>query len=187
MTAHSTTLHYKSEEWFSSYLNNRIQSTQMVPHISNIANVSCGVPQGSLLGLLRFYCIWMTRDCSNKLKFYFLADDGWFSWTHTKYKPLNKNEFALINKGSFMPLYIFRNPSRKQKIWWIHGKIKIQCILIYRFRRYTHYHFSANPPTQLAKFTRREFIGFWTWVRRSVSNKSYFLFCLFCLAVLCLI
>ena len=159
----------------------------MVPHISNIANVSCGVPQGSLLGLLRFYCILMTRDCSNKLKFYFLADDGWFSWTHTKYKPLNKNEFALINKGSFMPLYIFRNPSRKQKIWWIHGKIKIQCILIYRFRRYTHYHFSANPPTQLAKFTRREFIGFWTWVRRSVSNKSYFLFCLFCLAVLCLI
>ena len=69
MTAHSTTLHYKSEDWFSSYLNNRIQSTQMVPHISNIANVSCGVPQGSLLGLLRFYCILMTRDCSNKLSF----------------------------------------------------------------------------------------------------------------------
>ena len=62
MTAHSTTLHYKSEDWFSSYLNNRIQSTQMVPHISNIANVSCGVPQGSLLGLLRFYCMLMTRD-----------------------------------------------------------------------------------------------------------------------------
>ena len=42
------------KDWFSSYLNNRMQSTQIGPYISNKANVSCGIPQESVLGPLLF-------------------------------------------------------------------------------------------------------------------------------------
>ena len=37
-------------DWFSSYLKNRTQTTQVGHLISNKANVECGVPQGSFLG-----------------------------------------------------------------------------------------------------------------------------------------
>ena len=47
-------------DWFSSYLNNRMQSTQIGPYISNKANVSYGIPLGSVLGPLLFYCMLMT-------------------------------------------------------------------------------------------------------------------------------
>ena len=41
-------------DWFSSSLNNRMQSTQIEPYISNKANVSYGIPKGSVLGPLLF-------------------------------------------------------------------------------------------------------------------------------------
>ena len=47
------------KDWFSSYSNNRMQSTQIGPYISNKASVSCGIPQGSVLGPLLFYCMHM--------------------------------------------------------------------------------------------------------------------------------
>ena len=37
-------------DWFSSYLKNRKQTTQVGYHISDKAVVGCGVPQGSILG-----------------------------------------------------------------------------------------------------------------------------------------
>ena len=64
------------KDWFFSYLNNRMQSTQIGPHISNKANVNCGVPQGSGLGPLLFLLyVNDIHQCSNKLKFYLCADD----------------------------------------------------------------------------------------------------------------
>ena len=41
-------------DWFSSYLKNRMQTMQVGHHISDKAVVWCGVPQGSILGLLLF-------------------------------------------------------------------------------------------------------------------------------------
>ena len=37
-------------EWFSSYLNGRVQTTQIDKRISSKRNVLTGVPQGSVLG-----------------------------------------------------------------------------------------------------------------------------------------
>ena len=63
-------------DWFSSYLNNRMQSTQIGPYISNKANVSYGIPQESVLGPLLFLLyVNDIHPCSNKLKFYLFADD----------------------------------------------------------------------------------------------------------------
>ena len=61
-------------DWFSSYLKNRTQTTQVGHHVSDKAVVGCGVPQGSILGPLLFllYVIDIHR-CSNK--FLFFADE----------------------------------------------------------------------------------------------------------------
>ena len=36
-------------QWFSSYLSNRTQTTEIGSHISSKLNINCGVPQGSVL------------------------------------------------------------------------------------------------------------------------------------------
>ena len=63
-------------DWFSSYLKNRTQTTQVGHHIPNKANVECGVPFGSFLGPLLFLLyVNDIHRCSNKLRFYLFADD----------------------------------------------------------------------------------------------------------------
>ena len=49
-------------QWFSSYLSNRTQTTEIGSHISSKLNVNCGVPQGSVLGPLLFCFIYMTSN-----------------------------------------------------------------------------------------------------------------------------
>ena len=63
--------------WFSSYLKNRTQTTQVDHHyISDKAVVGFGVPQGSVLGpLLSLLYVNDIHRCSNKLRSYLFADD----------------------------------------------------------------------------------------------------------------
>ena len=63
-------------DWFSSYLKNRTQTTQVGYHISDKAVVGCGVPQGSILEPLLFlHNVNDIHRCSNKFRFLFFADD----------------------------------------------------------------------------------------------------------------
>ena len=64
-------------EWFSSYLESYAIDPDRTAHIKQSQRkLSCGVTQGSVLGPLLFllYVIDI-HQCSNKLKFYLLADD----------------------------------------------------------------------------------------------------------------
>ena len=63
-------------KWFSSYLEGRTQTTQIGSFISKRKNISCGVPQGSVLGPLLFL-IYVNdiQESSDKLKFFLFADD----------------------------------------------------------------------------------------------------------------
>lgn len=63
-------------DWFRSYLSNRKQYVHYAQHKSNICNIPCGVPQGSVLGPLLF--IIYTNDLPNCLinsKAILFADD----------------------------------------------------------------------------------------------------------------
>ena len=63
-------------DWFSSYLSDRFQSTQIDSNISHKRQISFGGPQGSVLGPLLFLVyINDISNCSEIFYFHLFADD----------------------------------------------------------------------------------------------------------------
>ena len=88
-------------KWFSSYLQGRIQTTQIDLYISARKDTTCGVLQGSVLGPLLFVIyINDIQDSSEKLKFFLFADD-----TNILYADKNLRSLELIVNQEFCKLY----------------------------------------------------------------------------------
>ena len=71
-------LHGTSLDWFSSYLTSRSQAVSIQNSTSSFSNLSCGVPQGSVLGSLLFtlYTTPLGSVISkNSIKYHLYADD----------------------------------------------------------------------------------------------------------------
>ena len=78
-------------DWFRSYLLKRAQVTVVGNRSSNKSFITCGVPQGSVLGPLLFLLYVNDIYCSSKkLKFYLFADDTNILHSHKDFKSLEK-------------------------------------------------------------------------------------------------
>ena len=78
-------------KWFESYLSERKQYVFCNGYKSDVASISCGVPQGSVLGPLLF--LLYINDLPNiscKLKFFLFADDTNIYYESTDLKELEK-------------------------------------------------------------------------------------------------
>ena len=123
-------------DWFSSYLSNRIQTTQVGPHVSRKESALCSVPQGSVLGPLLFLIyvndIFMALD---KLTFYLFADDTNLLYADKNLKSLETIVncelskvvgWLIANKLSFNTKktnYIIFHPYQKRNVFDIRIKV----------------------------------------------------------------
>ena len=87
--------------WFSSYLSNRCQCTKYKSSVSSLKQISCGVPQGSLLGPLLF--ILYINDIENSsplFSFLLYADDTNIIYRHKDLNELQRQANDNLKKVS---------------------------------------------------------------------------------------
>ena len=80
-----------SNDWFKPYLSNLNQYVSINGHESGLAALHCGIPQGSVLGLILF--LLYINDLNQAIKFskvHHFADDTNFLCLSNSTKKLNK-------------------------------------------------------------------------------------------------
>ena len=86
------------KKWFISYLSNRRQSVIINNVSSDLTSVSCGIPQGSVLGPILFL-IYINdfHLCSSLFDFHLFADDANLFYRHRNLDTLKENINSELN------------------------------------------------------------------------------------------
>ena len=80
-----------ARDWFMPYLTNRKQFVSIKDINSEYSNISCGVPQGTVLGLILFLLyINDFNNCSQVLDFHLFADDSNLFYSNKNLKDLEQ-------------------------------------------------------------------------------------------------
>uniref|UniRef100_A0A3B3BUC2 Reverse transcriptase domain-containing protein n=1 Tax=Oryzias melastigma TaxID=30732 RepID=A0A3B3BUC2_ORYME len=137
----------KTHHWLRSYLENRVQYVTINNTDSNLENIFCGLPQGSVLGP-KLFSIYINDIflMSKKLKFIMFADDtNMFCSGQNIVELLNvvEQEFNLVkkwfdfnklslneNKTKFM---IFSGNRKVENVKLYLNKVEIQCVKEIKF------------------------------------------------------
>ena len=94
-------VHGTSLDWFSSYLTSRFQAVSIQNSTSSFSNLSCGVPQGSVLGPLLFTLYTTPLDSvisKNSIKYHHYADD---TQLYISFTPSNSTSSLEILSNTF--------------------------------------------------------------------------------------
>ena len=91
----------QSITWFESYLSNRRFQVNIKNKYSNVANINCGVPQGSILGSLLFLLYVNDMPQVVDCELFLYADDSCLVYQHKDAKAietkLNNNFSSVCN------------------------------------------------------------------------------------------
>ena len=95
-------------KWFESYLKGRKQYVFYNGETSDVKEITCGVPQGSVLGPLLFLIyINDLPNISEKLQFFLFADD-----TNIYYESKDLKELEKTVNGELKKLTLWLNVNR---------------------------------------------------------------------------
>ena len=86
-----------ANNWFGSYLQNRKQFLEIYNIKSEYADITCGVPQGSILGPILFLIYITDIGTSSKLNLLSFADDTTLYQSGGNYDTLVQNLNSEIN------------------------------------------------------------------------------------------
>ena len=105
-------LHGTSIDWFSSYLTSRSQAVSIQNSTSSFSNLSCGVPQGSVLGSLLFTLYTTPLDSvisKNSIKYHLYADD---IQLYISFTPSNSTSSLEILSNTFSDILSWMNSNK---------------------------------------------------------------------------
>ena len=105
-------VHGTSLDWFSSYLTSRSQAVSIQNSTSSFSNLSCGVPQGSVLGPLLFtlYTTPLGSVISkNSIKYHLYADD---TQLYISFTPSNSTSSLEMLSNTFSDILSWMNSNK---------------------------------------------------------------------------
>ena len=144
-------------DWFASYLNNRKQYVSVGGIASELLDVNCGVPQGSVLGPLLF--LLYINDfsmCTGMLDFHLFADDSNIFSSNKSLQALELlindklkiiSNWLCCNRLSFnidKTNFVVFHPRQKKSNYCINLSINGKCIKEVNTVRYLGFYLDAN-------------------------------------------